>query len=91
MDEERVRGLATGEVFWGSRAKELGLVDDLGDLDTAIDLAAELSGAPRRPVFVRPRRGMRERVFGSLAQSLVESAAEELENRLWLGSFRYQR
>lgn len=89
MDEATVQGLATGEVFWAPRAKDLGLVDELGDLDRAIDLAAELSGAPRRPVFVRPRRGFRERFFGAMAESLVESVAAEVERRLWLGSFRY--
>ena len=89
MDEERVRELATGEVFWATRAKELGLVDELGDLDRAIDLAAELSGAPRRPVFVRARRGFRERLFGPMAASLVESVMDEAERRLWLSSFRY--
>lgn len=89
MDEEKVRSLATGEVFWAPKAKELGLVDELGDLDRAIDLAAELSGAPRRPVFMRPRRSFRERMFGAMAESLVESMVEETERRLWLGSFRY--
>ena len=88
MDEEAVRGLATGEVYWATRAKELGLVDELGDLDRAIDLAAELSSAPRRPVYVRPRRGLRERLFGPLADSMVTSVAEEIERRLWMGSFR---
>jgi len=58
MEEARVREVATGEVYWAPKAQELGLVDELGDLDRAIDLAAEeLSGAPRRPVYVRRRRG----------------------------------
>ena len=34
MDEDRVRELATGEVFTGRGAKERGLVDELGDFDT---------------------------------------------------------
>jgi ClpP class serine protease len=68
---------------------ELGLVDELGDLDRAIDVAADLSGAPRRPVLVRARRGIRDRVLGPLADSLVSSAAEEIERRLWMGSLRY--
>ena len=44
LSEETVRKLATGQLYSGSEAKELGLVDELGDLDTAIDLAMELAG-----------------------------------------------
>jgi protease-4 len=44
LGEEEVRNLATGQLFTGTEAKELGLVDELGDLDAAIDLAAELAG-----------------------------------------------
>ena len=89
MNEDAVRELATGEVFWAPRAQEAGLVDELGDLDRAIDLAAEMSGSRRSPVFMRPRRGFRERLFGSLAASLVESAVDEAERRLWMSSLRY--
>ena len=44
LSREEVRNLATGQIYTGTKAKELGLVDELGDLDTAIDLAAELAG-----------------------------------------------
>jgi len=44
LSKEEVRNLATGQLYTGTKAKELGLVDELGDLDTAIDLAAELAG-----------------------------------------------
>jgi len=44
LSKEDVRDLATGQLYTGTEAKELGLVDELGDLDTAIDLAAELAG-----------------------------------------------
>ena len=40
MDQDAVRELATGEVYLAERARELGLVDELGDLDRAIDIAA---------------------------------------------------
>ena len=43
LSREDVRNLATGQIYTGTEAKELGLVDKLGDLDTAIDLAAELA------------------------------------------------
>ncbi len=44
LSKEEVRNLATGQLYTGTEAKELGLIDKLGDLDTAIDLAAELAG-----------------------------------------------
>lgn len=42
MDEGLVRELATGRVWSGRRARELGLVDHLGGLHDAISLAREL-------------------------------------------------
>jgi protease-4 len=44
LSKEKVRSLATGQLYTGAEAKELGLVDELGGLDTAIDLAAERAG-----------------------------------------------
>ncbi len=44
MDIEEVREVATGEIFLGSQAKELGLVDKLGGEETAVEKAAELAG-----------------------------------------------
>jgi protease-4 len=44
MDEEKVRQLATGQLYTGEQAKALGLVDELGGLDTAIEVAAQLAG-----------------------------------------------
>ncbi len=89
MDVEVVREIATGEVYRAARALELGLVDELGDLDRAIDLAAELSGAPRRPVWVRPRRGFRTRLTAPFAEALVQTAVLEVERRLWAGYLKY--
>lgn len=42
MNEERVRRLATGQVWTGERAVELGLVDHIGGLHDALALAREL-------------------------------------------------
>ncbi len=44
MDKEKVRQLATGQLYTGEQAKALGLVDSLGGLDTAVAVAAELAG-----------------------------------------------
>ncbi|MBM3148954.1 MAG: signal peptide peptidase SppA [Chloroflexi bacterium] len=50
LDVEKVRSLATGQLYTGEQAKELGLVDELGGLDTAIDLAGKLAGVERPKV-----------------------------------------
>jgi len=39
-----VRNLATGQLYTGGQALKLGLVDELGGLDKAIEVAAELAG-----------------------------------------------
>jgi len=50
MSEEKVRDLATGQLYTGVEAKELGLVDELGGLNKAIDLAASLAGIEKPKV-----------------------------------------
>jgi protease-4 len=74
--------LATGEVFTAARGHELGLVDELGDLERAIDLAAELGRTARRPTWVRPRRGLRELIAPMLGGSLVDAIVDRIEQRL---------
>ena len=52
MTEADVRELATGWVWLGEEALELGLVDRLGNYDDAIDAAAELGGIEGKPQVV---------------------------------------
>lgn len=47
MTTEQVDKVAQGRVWSGNKAKELGLVDELGNLQTAIQVAAQLSGLER--------------------------------------------
>ena len=80
MEEDQVKQLATGEVFTGKGAKERGLVDGLGDFDTALDRAVKLGKARRRPIWVRPRRPFLERFVGRVGgPGVAESIASELE------------
>ncbi len=52
MPVEKVRRIADGRVFSGRQAKELGLVDELGDLKDAINLAAKLADISGEPKVV---------------------------------------
>ena len=84
MTEEQAKAQATGEVFTGRKALELGLVDELGDLDRAVEAAAGMANVPvpRRPHFIRPRRPLRARLLGGFGASLAETLVEETERRL---------
>ncbi len=73
MDIEKVRGLATGELFSGRRAVELGLADRVADFDTALeDLARKAGVRPDRYVFIKPRRPLMKRLMGGAAASLAD-------------------
>lgn len=50
------QALADGRIFTGRQAKEAKLVDELGDLEDAIQLAAEVVGIEGEPKVVEPRR-----------------------------------
>ena len=50
---EDARKSATGEIFSGRQALELGLVDLLGSYEDAISLAGLMTGATTRPVVVK--------------------------------------
>jgi protease IV len=54
-----VLAVADGRIYSGRRAKELGLVDQLGSLDDAVRLAGELAGISGKPRVLRPRRATR--------------------------------
>jgi protease-4 len=67
MSEEKVRTLADGRIFSGQQAKELGLLDSLGNMEDAIALAAELGGIKGEPSVVYPEKkfSVLEFVLGS--------------------------
>jgi protease-4 len=52
MDPEVVRGLADGRPYTGRQALELGLVDELGGLQAAIEEAARLGGIVGEPEVI---------------------------------------
>ena len=89
LEEDQVRELATGELFTGTGAQERGLVDQIGDFEDALEEAAEMGGAPPRPVWVRPKRALVERVMGRIGgPGVAHGMLPELE-RLLTGGVYY--
>ena len=88
LERDRVVELATGEVWLGSRAVVLGLADAVGDLDDAIEAAAEMAGVPAEASPVRLRRPLFSRLVDRFATRLSVSVADEIEARLIRDRFR---
>ncbi len=76
MDIEEVRSLATGQIYLGSQALQLGLVDRLGGVEEAIDYLAELNGLenPVRYEFPQPSLFTQLLDFGFLVLANLEKA-----------------
>ena len=84
MTPEQVGPLADGRVFSGRQAKQLGLVDELGDLDAAIAAAGKLAGIEGTPEVIRetPRRGIWELLDARMAGILPAALSTDTQARL---------
>jgi len=56
LNVEQVKGMADGRIFTGRQAKSVSLVDELGDLQDAIKLAAQLVGISGEPRVIETRK-----------------------------------
>ncbi len=56
LDKERVMEIADGRIMTGEQAKELGLVDQLGNLQDTIDATAKMVGIEGKPQVIYPRK-----------------------------------
>jgi protease-4 len=59
----KVKDLADGRVYTGAKAKELGLVDEFGSLDEAIEVAAKLGGIEGEPQVTYANRPSLSRIL----------------------------
>jgi protease-4 len=82
LSVDRVRELATGEVWLGSRARELGLVDEIGDIERAVEIAADMAGVPAKAAPVRLPRPFFARLAERFATRVAQAIADEIDARL---------
>ncbi len=73
---DRLASLAQGQIFSGREAKEVGLVDELGNFDTAIEMAQRLSHLKGEPRLIYPEKGR----LKVLRELLEEEAATTIKN-----------
>ena len=89
MSKEDVHEIAQGRVWSGVEAKEIGLVDHLGGMETALDRAAALAGIERYKITTYPKYdddlesmlgAMFSGPFGSIKQQLPPELGLWLKN-----------
>ena len=65
-----------------SDALSRGLVDEIGDLERAIEIAAEMAGVEAKAATARIRRPLLGRLVDRFAMTLSRSVADEIEARI---------
>jgi len=79
LSVEKVLEIADGRIFSGARAKELGLVDILGNFQDAVELVKEMAGIKGDPTLVYPkksRQGLWDMLFESCLRTVVKASRE---------------
>ncbi len=66
ITEEELRKVADGRVMTGLKAKEIGLVDEIGNIKDAIEKASELAGIVGKPrvFFVEEKKSFLKKLIG---------------------------
>lgn len=77
LSEEEVRKLADGSIFSGAQAKDLGLVDVLGNFQDAVELAKEMVGIEGDVTLVYSKKSKLE-----LLDLILETAARSITQQL---------
>jgi protease-4 len=79
LDRWKVTQIADGRILTGEQAKQLGLVDRIGNLDDAIDAAAKLVGIEGKPDIVYPRKKFS--IWELLIRETVSAVLETLQEK----------
>jgi protease-4 len=92
LSRDKVIRIADGRVFSGRKAKEYGLVDQLGDMSSAARLASQLAGRDGKYDLVYPRKkraSIFDYMFESAANQISHSLKEKMENWGGVGYLYY--
>lgn len=76
LERIKVVQIADGRILTGEQAKRLGLVDQIGNLQDAIDIATKLAGIKGKPQIIYPKKKF------SLLELLIKEVVSFLTNIL---------
>lgn len=82
ISKEDLKNIADGRVFSGRQAKKIGLIDDIGDMTYAVDLAGKLSGIEGKPdVVYSKKKGQKfwEFILGDMMNAFGWKISEKIQ------------
>jgi len=87
MDVERVRKLAEGRIYTGTMAKDIGLVDDIGNFYDTVDALKAALKIKGKPTLVYPEKpfSLSGWIFGTNARDFTR----DLANQLFSSPFKF--
>jgi protease-4 len=77
---DKVTAIADGRIFAGEQAQALGLVDELGNLEDSIAIAARMAGIKGRPFVVYGRK-KKSSFFDLFTESVIQRFKEEVQQQ----------
>ncbi|MGZ3495509.1 MAG: signal peptide peptidase SppA [Thermodesulfobacteriota bacterium] len=79
LDRSKVAQIADGRILTGEQAKNLGLVDQLGNLQDTIDITAKMVGIEGKPNIIYPKRKISiwDLLMRDMASAIVDALTEK--------------
>ena len=81
MNREEVLKIADGRIFTGAQAIKLGLIDKLGNLQDAIEIAAGMVGIEGEPKVIYPKKE-KPSILDFIFEEVAKSVARVVESSL---------
>lgn len=82
LPNDYVKGLADGRVFTGEQAKDLKLIDEIGNLEDAVDGVAKMAGIKGKP-YLRYMEKKRFSVFNLFLGEEADSILNTFNNQMF--------
>jgi protease-4 len=88
LDLSKVVQIADGRIFTGEQAKNMGLVDRMGNLQDTIDMTAEMVGIKGKPNVLYPKK--RLSILELLMREMTSAVIDILNEKGYELSFPLQ-
>ena len=89
IPKEKVLEIADGRIFSGRQAKDIGLVDSLGNFQDAVHLAQKMARIEGEAELVYPKKKRGSVLWDLLFKNLVDSIISRVDGRFGLFEYRW--